>query len=423
MKAYRIFTIIILAVMLLAVGGCQFNEQKPQSSVSTEQVGDSGRTDEQEPQSSASSENVGDSGLTNEQKLEKLQQQTEKLLTDGKFEEAVEGCDKALADGLGTEEVYPLIERIYTDWAMNTLTQNGTNITPSLQVIDRMIEKYPDLKESGENIILDLGKWAMESYGEDVEGMRKVFEAFIDIYWESDVICEGLDARFLELVKGFMDEKTDELVNNGLLNDLDADRYEDVFDEIDDFRLFSYKIAINYPRLFPYVKDLGNGKVLQVEYVTSFFTVYYGELDSQGRKTGEAVQLTYAVNMKEQDKYQKEYLRGQFENDMVNGAFREYMYKCVSVTEAAVNSGVMVENKYDGEIRSHHERDGETAEYVFNFEEGMIVKIGHMINYPGYYAVGIDDTTNPDDEPRYFGYKEEDLETERGFYPYYRTIY
>ena len=288
-----------------------------------------------------------------ESKLKKLQDKTEQLVNDGKFEDAVEACDKAISSGMTLETVKPIIEKVYTTWAMSSIST--TSINPALRVIDGMIEKYPDLKESGENIIVDLGSWALESYGDDVEGMRKVYDAFIKIYYESDIICNGIDSKMKELTTGSMNSKLDELISKDLLTLMDKDEIDAVYDLIDEFRLYSYKVAVNYHFIFPFVKNLDNGKSIKIEYVSSFFTMYYGELDSRGNRTGEGVQLVYAVNMKEQEKYAKVYLRGQFSNDMVNGEFSEYSYKIVEKEFTAHTSGKMVDNKYDGEISSLYE--------------------------------------------------------------------
>lgn len=357
-----------------------------------------------------------------EKKLQKLQQQTEELIGSGKYEEAIEVCDKALNSDSSSEDIYPLIERIYTEWAMQTMTVNGTSITPSLQIIDQMIERYPDLKDKGENIILDLGEWTLESYGEDVEGMRKVFDGFISLYPESDIICYGIDAKFREVAEEILTRKTNELIDNGLLEDIDNDAYETVFAKIDEFRLYCYTMVLNYHFVFPYVRQLDNGMSLKIEYVNSFFTMYFGQLDDQGQKTGEAVQLTYAVNMKEQEKYQEEYLRGQFRDDMVNGEFKEYIYKCIDDVLVALNIGKMLDSRYDGEVKSHYERGDSIQDYIFIFENGVVVPYGRMIDYPGYYGVGID-TTSDLDKTDYFSYKEDSLKIERGLYPFYRSLY
>ncbi|MBQ9036452.1 MAG: hypothetical protein IJ115_03220 [Erysipelotrichaceae bacterium] len=356
-----------------------------------------------------------------ESKLKKLQEKTEQLINDGKFEEAVEACDNAISSGMTLETVKPVIEDVYTNWAMSSITT--TSINPALQVIDGMIEKYPDLKESGENIIVDMGNWALESYGDDVEGMRRVYDAFIEIYYESDIICNSIDSKMKELTTGFMNSKLDELISKGLLTLLDNDEIDAVYDLIDEFRLYSYKMAVNYHFIFPYVKNLDNGKSIKIEYVHSFFTMYYGELDSQGNRTGEAVQLVYAVNMKEQEKYAKVYLRGQFSDDMVNGEFSEYSYKIVKEEIIAHTSGKMVDNKYDGEISSIYETDTSKDNYIFMFVEGMVQKLGRMVDVPGeYYAVAVDNTTDPGN-PWYYAYTKEGLEKERGFYPYYSMLY
>ena len=167
-----------------------------------------------------------------------------------------------------------------------------------------------------------------------------------------------------------------------------------------------------------------NGKSIKIEYVSSFFTMYYGELDSRGNRTGEGVQLVYAVNMKEQEKYAKVYLRGQFSNDMVNGEFTEYSYKIVEKEFTAHTSGKMVDNKYDGEIKSlYEETDARKDNYVFIFKEGLVQKLGRMVDIPGeYYAVAVDNTTEPGN-PWYFAYTKEGLEKVRGFYPYYSMLY
>lgn len=356
-----------------------------------------------------------------ESKFKKLQEKTEQLINDGKFEEAVEVCDNAINSGMTLETVKPVIEEVYTTWAMSSITT--TSINPALQVIDGMIEKYPDLKESGENIIVDMGNWALESYGDDVEGMRRVYDAFIEIYYDSDIICNSIDSKMKELTTGFMNSKLDELISKGLLTLLDNDEIDAVYDLIDEFRLYSYKMAVNYHFIFPYVKNLDNGKSIKIEYVNSFFTMYYGELDSQGNRTGEAVQLVYAVNMKEQEKYAKVYLHGQFSNDMVNGEFSEYSYKKTDNEIIAHTSGKMVDNKYDGEIRSLYETDNIKYNYIFMFVEGMAQKLGRMVDVPGeYYAVAVDNTTEPGN-PWYYAYTKEGLEKERGFYPYYRMLY
>ena len=357
-----------------------------------------------------------------ESKLKKLQEKTEQLINDGKYEEAVEACDNAISSGMTLETVKPVIEEVYTNWAMSSITT--TSINPALQVIDGMIEKYPDLKESGENIIVDMGNWVLESYGDDVEGMRRVYDAFIEIYYDSDINCNSIDSKMKELTTGFMNSKLDELISKGLLTLLDNDEIDAVYDLIDEFRLYSYKMAVNYHFIFPYVKNLNNGKSIKIEYVNSFFTMYYGELDSQGNRTGEAVQLVYAVNMKEQEKYAKVYLRGQFSDDMVNGEFSEYSYKIVEKEFTAHTSGKMVDNKYDGEISSlYEETDARKDNYVFIFKEGLVQKLGRMVDIPGeYYAVAVDNTTEPGN-PWYFAYTKEGLEKVRGFYPYYSMLY
>ena len=54
-----------------------------------------------------------------ESKLKKLQEKTEQLINDGKYEEAVEACDNAISSGMTLETVKPVIEEVYTNWAMS----------------------------------------------------------------------------------------------------------------------------------------------------------------------------------------------------------------------------------------------------------------------------------------------------------------
>ena len=130
--------------------------------------------------------------------------------------------------------------------------------------------------------------------------------------------------------------------------------------------------------------------------------------------------MIYAVNYEEPDKYIKEYLHGQFANDMVNGEFEELNQVVISSNAIAYITGKMVDNKYDGEIKSQLDNGTTTRNYTFTFNEGLPVALGRLVDIEGdYYGVG----TTGGDQPYYYGYKKASLDEIHGFYPYYNKLH
>ncbi|MBE6125826.1 MAG: hypothetical protein E7186_05800 [Erysipelotrichaceae bacterium] len=358
---------------------------------------------------------------TDEQKVQKVAQKAAKLIADSNgYQGAIDLFKQSLEKGLPTELVKPLIEETYVSWSVAAMTEAGGDVTKALDVIDAMIEEYPDSQEKGEQVILDYGKLMIENCGEDVSAMSKVWEGFIARYYMSDKICYEIDHIFKSHVTALTDRQFD-VIKDSLLAALERDDWQAAFRRITEFRQQTYATLLGRGGIFPYTRKMNNGKTVIVEYVHTFFTLYYGEVDSDNKRNGEGRQMTYAVNYeKAPEQYIEEYLHGNFINDMVNGEFEEVNHVNISTDSVAHISGMMIDNKYDGEIISVYENNGKTREYTFTFNDGIVKSLGRLVNFEGdYYAVGV---TN-EEPPFYYGYQKENLKTERGFYPYYGKLH
>lgn len=356
-----------------------------------------------------------------EKKLEKLQKQGTELINQADYSGAIALYQKGIEEGRSREAVIPLIQDAYTKWAVGSMLNNGT-LLDSLKIVDEMIEKYPETKEYGENIIVDFGNSWMSGMGDDIEKKKQVWESIISLYYQSDVICEGIDEKFHQQAEQLVEKNLQALIDAGFLSSLDNDEFETAYDKVDDFRLKCYKVAINRGTVFPYKKILDNGKMICIEYVNSFFSFYYGEHDQDKQKSGEGVQMIYAVNSKKPEAYIRNYLRGTFKNDKVNGAFAETTHMHISTSYMAYASGLMTDNRYDGEIAARVIKNEKDITYYFTFADGTPVSLGSLnaVNGVRYYAVGSDRDPNG---PRYYGYDDAAMDTVHGFYPYYDKLY
>ncbi len=358
---------------------------------------------------------------TDEQKVQKVAQKAAKLIADSNdYQGAIDLFKQSLEKGLPAELVKPLIEETYVSWSVAAMTEAGGDVTKALDVIDAMIEEYPDSQEKGEQVILDYGKLMIENCGEDVSAMSKVWEGFIARYYMSDKICYEIDHIFKSHVTALTDRQFD-VIKDSLLAVLERDDWQAAFRRITDFRQQTYDTLLGRGGIFPYTRKMNNGKTVIIEYVHTFFTLYYGDVDSDNKRNGEGRQMTYAVNYeKAPEQYIEEYLHGNFINDLVTGEFEEVNHVNISTDSVAHISGMMIDNKYDGEIISVYENNGKTREYTFTFNDGIVKTLGRLVDFEGdYYAVGV-----AKDEPSfYYGYQKDNLKTERGFYPYYAKLH
>ena len=355
---------------------------------------------------------------SDEQKLRKLEEKANKLIETSDYQGAIDIYRKALEDGLSSELVMPLITKTYTDWSAVSLVQAGGKLSAPLDIIDQMIETFPETKTTGEGFILDYAKAFMNAAGDDIAEIKKIWEAIVARYYESDEICYGVDDLLQETAEGIIDRQTDAIIDE-LTSAMDNDDFNASFERIDEYRKQTYTMLLNRSSLFPYVRKLDNGKTVIVEYVNTFFSLYYGDVDSEGKRSGEGRQIIYAVNYSEADKYIREYMHGQFANDMVNGEFEEVNHVVVGGNAIAYITGKMVDNKYDGEIKSQLDNGTTTREYTFTFHDGLPVALGRLVDFEDYYAVG----TTGGDDPHYFGYKKASLDEIHGFYPYYNKLH
>ncbi len=358
---------------------------------------------------------------TDEQKAQKVAQKAAKLIADSNdYQGAIDLFKQSLEKGLPAELVNPLIEETYVSWSVAAMTEAGGDVTKALDVIDAMIEEYPDSQEKGEQVILDYGKLMIENCGEDVSAMSKVWEGFITRYYKSDTICYGIDHIFKSSVTALTDRQFD-VIRDSLITALERDDWQAAFRRITDFRQQTYATLLGRGGIFPYTRKMNNGKTVIIEYVHTFFTLYYGEVDSDNRRNGEGRQMTYAVNYeKAPEQYIEEYLHGNFINDMVNGEFEEFNHVHVSSDSVAHITGMMIDNMYEGKIRTAQSLNGKLREYTFTFNKGIPESLGKMVNYEGdYYAVGVTD----DNPPYYYGYHKDSLKVVHGFYPYYEKLH
>ena len=358
---------------------------------------------------------------TDEQKVQKVAQKAAKLISDSNdYQGAIDLFKQSLEEGLPAELVMPLIEETYVSWSVAAMTEADGDVTKALDVIDAMIEEYPDSQEKGEQVILDYGKLMIENRGDDVSAMSKVWEGFIARYHMSDKICYEIDHIFKSHVTALTDRQFD-VIKDSLLAALERDDWEAAFRRITDFRQQTYATLLGRGGIFPYTRKMNNGKTVIIEYVHTFFTLYYGEVDSDNKRNGEGRQMTYAVNYeKAPEKYIEEYLHGNFINDMVNGEFEEFNHVHVSSDSVAHITGMMIDNMYDGKIRTAQSLNGKLREYTFTFNKGIPESLGKLVDFEGdYYAVGMTD----DNPPYYYGYHKDSLNVVHGFYPYYEKLH
>ena len=358
---------------------------------------------------------------TDEQKAQKVAQKAVKLIADNNdYQGALDLFRGAIEKGLPQELLLPMIEDTYVQWSMYHMLKEGGDIPDGLDIIDAMMEEFPETKEKGEQVIVDYGNLLMDSCGDDVSAMHTAWEAFITRYFRSDKICEDIDHSFKSHVTALTDRQFD-VIKDSLLAALERDDWEAAFRRITDFRQQTYATLLGRGGIFPYTRKMNNGKTVIIEYVHTFFTLYYGEVDSDNRRNGEGRQMTYAVNYeKAPEKYIEEYLHGNFINDMVNGEFEEFNHVHVSSDSVAHITGMMIDNMYEGKIRTAQSLNGKLREYTFTFNKGIPESLGKLVNYEGdYYAVGVTD----DNPPYYYGYHKDSLNVVHGFYPYYEKLH
>ena len=361
------------------------------------------------------------SGCSEEAKLAKLQKTAEGLIEKSDFAGAVNVYREALNKGTSMEVLLPLIEDAYVRWSADALHRSGGSLNSTLEVIDAMIREFPETKDDAANAILAYAATFMDNAGDDPARLRNVWETMIKKYPDSDKICYGVDEMLSERTSSLMKTHTDELLNTDLISSFEKDDFEGIFAAFEDFRKYSYTMLLSRPQAFPYVKSLDNGKTLIVEYVHTFFTMYYGDADSERKRNGEGRMAVYAVNEKEPEKYVRDYYHGSFVNNMLTGNFEQIYHGVFSKEIKATMKGLMFENKYEGTITSHYESGSVIKDYTFTFNDGLVKSLGRLVNYEGdYYGVAVD---NSGAEPYYYGYSKDSLEIPRGFYPYYRSLY
>ena len=361
------------------------------------------------------------SGCSEEAKVARLQKNAEALMEKSDFAGAVDVYREALNKGISLEVLLPLIEDAYVKWSADALQRSGGSLDSTLEVIDKMIREFPESKDDAANAILAYARTFMNNAGDDPQRLRTIWETLIKKYPDSDKICYGVDDLFNEQTDSLMKTHTDELLNTDLISSFEKDDFEGIFAAFDDFRKYCFTMLLSRPQVFPYVKSLDNGKTLIIEYVHTFFTMYYGDVDSEGKRNGEGRTAVYAVNEKEPEKYVRDYYHGTFVNNMLSGNFEQIYHGVFGKETRATMKGLMFENKYEGTITSHYESGSVIKDYTFTFNDGLAKSLGRLVNYEGdYYGVAVD---NSGAEPFYYGYSKDSLKTPRGFYPYYRTLY
>ncbi|MBQ1341763.1 MAG: hypothetical protein IIY33_04690 [Erysipelotrichaceae bacterium] len=350
-------------------------------------------------------------------KIEKLDKDVRKALETKDYRAAADLYEKAINDGLDKEVVIPKVVEFYKGWLKDKTYDTDASIMDLLVIMEELRDRFPDAKDEAEKTLAGLCA-ALVTGSEDLDKADNLYKAFMDRYADSEKITGDVRAVYEVYLAGIIQGELNTLKDStDLLACIESQDYEGIIKAIESTDLESKTQKIYKKISLPVHVDVADNKVLAANWESGCLTVYYGALDTNNRKTGSGVFYTHIVDG---NNYVKEVTYCDFTNDKRNGNFKQFLEKRVNKLDKMVSEGVLVDNKFNGRVKSTMTRDGETIYLTFNFEDGM-VKVIDTSNSSGATVYYVADGTGPGGS-LYYTKGEKYTQNPHGMAPYYSSL-
>lgn len=350
-------------------------------------------------------------------KIEKLDKDVRKALETKDYRAAADLYEKAINDGLDKEVVIPKVVEFYKGWLKDKTYDTDASIMDLLVIMEELRDRFPDAKDEAEKTLAGLCA-ALVTGSEDLDKADNLYKAFMDRYADSEKITGDVRAVYEVYLAGIIQGELNTLKDStDLLSCIENQDYEGIIKAIESTELENKTQKIYKKISLPVHVDVADNKVLAANWESGCLTVYYGALDTNNRKTGSGVFYTHIVDG---NNYVKEVTYCDFTNDKRNGNFKQFLEKRVNKLDKMVSEGVLVDNKFNGRVKSTMTRDGETIYLTFNFEDGM-VKVIDTSNSSGATVYYVADGTGPGGS-LYYTKGEKYTQNPHGMAPYYSSL-
>ena len=352
-------------------------------------------------------------------KIEKLDKDVRKALETKDYRAAADLYEKAINDGLDKEVVIPKVVEFYKGWLMDKTADTEASIMDVLVIMEELRDRFPDAKDEAEQTLAGLCALFVTRAGDkDLDKADNLYKAFMDRYADSEKITGDLRDIYETYMAGIVQAELNNLKDStDLLSCIESQDYEGIIKAIESTDLENKTQKIYKKITLPVYVTVSGDKVLAANWESGCLTVYYGALDASNRKTGSGVFYTHIVDG---NNYVKEVTYCDFTNDKRNGNFKQFLEKKVNKLDKMISEGVLVDNKFNGRVKSTMTRDGETIYLTFNFEDGM-VKVIDTNNSNGTTVYYVADGTGPGGS-LYYTKGEKYTQNQHGIAPYYSSL-
>lgn len=354
-----------------------------------------------------------------QRKLRKMNKKAEQLLEDDQYALLVDLYSTSLEEGVDHDAVIEAARSRYTKWVEYQTAKDGTDSESVFVILDDMGERFPELKEDSEEMIVKAASsFMIMNYSGDLKGLNKFWQEVIQRYYWSDTICYGIDRTYRTQRRLVVNQEIQDLVKAGFLTDIINREYKNVFNAFEISDLYHDIYALKKQIDFPVIETVGS-KQLGIEFIGNSVVLYYGTFDSENKRSGEGVHMFYFESSKATF---KSLVYGNFTNDILNGEFEEYTVIDSDAWREGVVTGNMVDNKYDGEIKMTLTTPKSTTDYTMQFENGKAVAEGTYVDDNGdtIYVVA---SAWIDGKQRVYGYPQDFYDAEHGLQPWYERAY
>ena len=285
-------------------------------------------------------------------KYKKLVSEAEAQYKAGSYDNALEIYEQGLSAGYDEEDLLTRIKDVYYAKVLKASSE-GSSMDGMLDMLDEMGSRFPELAPDAESWTAQfLGNVMKETLGNGVSPAISLYNNAVGRYFQSDLICHAVDDIFRPGLRSLLEQEIKDLADKVVEPGMLAEDYENMFAAISASGLRKDCHDAGPYVEYPIVAETSSGQRFGVHYDNNYFSLYHGEYDADGKRSGNGAHMYLRIDKDDPGRYVDEIVIGEFRDDSANGPFVQYIYSTRRLSDPryARFEGEMKDNRYYGEV-------------------------------------------------------------------------